>query len=491
MKTIRNLAAVLLLVILALAAVVVTRTVTFKAPAPSAAIAVPAPPAIDAALAAQHLAAAVRFRTVSHEDPAQNDPAAWVAQRDWLAATYPHFAAKAVREIVGPGALLWTWRGSDPALKPIILMAHQDVVPVSDDTRNLWRADPFAGEIRDGAVWGRGSVDDKGSLIAILEAADALAAGGFVPRRTIMVESGQDEEVGGTGARAVAALLKARGVSALYAIDEGSVVLKEMPVTHRPAVLIGVSEKGYATLVVTAHGAGGHSSAPPKDTAVTTLARAVTAIADRPFPLALSGPSGAMLRALAPHMGFVPRMAIANDWLFGPLLLQQIGATPVGRSMLHTTIAPTMLSGSPKANVLPDRAVAEINYRIAPGQTAADVMARARAAVGSLPVDLAWAGEPKEPSAVSSTTSEGWSAVSAAAGAEFPGAPIAPSLVTAGTDGHSMYAVTPDVYRFQPILFGLGDIEMIHGVNEHLKITDLKRMTDFYARLMLMGNRGG
>ncbi len=487
MKVLRNLAAALLLVVIAVAAVVVLRTVTFKAPAAAAGIAVPAPPAIDADLAAEHLAAAVRFRTVSHEDPAQNAPSAWAAQRDWLATTYPHFAAKAVREIVGPGALLWTWRGSDPALKPIILMAHQDVVPVSDDTRNLWRADPFAGEIKDGAVWGRGSVDDKGSLIAIMEAADALAAQGFAPKRTIIVESGQDEEVGGTGARAVAALLKARGVTALYAIDEGSVVLKDMPITHQPAALIGISEKGYATLVVTAHGIGGHSSAPPKDTAVTTLSRAVTAIADHPFPLALSGPSAAMLRALAPRMGFVPRMAIANEWLFEPLLLQQIGATPVGRSMLHTTIAPTMLSGSPKANVLPDRATAQINYRIAPGQTAADAMARARAAVGTLPVDLAWAAEPRDPSAVSSTTSKGWGEVTAAAGALFPGVAIAPSLVTAGTDGHSMYAVTPDVYRFQPILFGLNDIEMIHGVNEHLKIVDLKRMADFYARLMLMG----
>jgi carboxypeptidase PM20D1 len=122
------------------------------------------------------------------------------------------------------------------------------------------------------------------------------------------------------------------------------------------------------------------------------------------------------------------------------------------------------------------------------GQTAADVMARAKSTVGTLPVELAWAGEPREPSPVSSTASEGWHDVTAVTAAMFPGAPKAPSLVTAGTDGRSMYLVTPDVYRFQPILFDLKDIEMIHGVDEHLRISGLKRMADFYARLMLQSS---
>jgi len=144
-----------------------------------------------------------------------------------------------------------------------------------------------------------------------------------------------------------------------------------------------------------------------------------------------------------------------------------------------------MLSGSPKDNVLPGLATAEINYRIAPGQTAADVMARAKSAIGPLPVELGWAGAPRDPSPVSSTRSEGWKDVAGVAVSQFPGVPVAPSLVTAGTDGRSMYLVTGDVYRFQPILFSLKDIEMIHGVNEHLKIADLKRMADFYAQLMV------
>ncbi len=484
MKTLRTAALVLVVAIAALIAVVLGRTALLKAPSAVESADVKAP-SIDGSLAAQHLSAAVRFQTVSHENPSDDDPKPLAAQRDWLAASYPHLAAAAPRELVGDGGLIWTWKGSNTALAPIILMAHQDVVPVAEETRGLWSADPFGGEIKDGAVWGRGSIDDKGSLIALMEAADALAAQGFQPKRTIYIVSGHDEEVRGSGARAAAEALKARGVQALFALDEGSVVVADFPLSKGPAALIGISEKGYATLKITAHGAGGHSSAPPKDTAATLVARAVTAIADHPFPLRYGGPTADMLGVMAPHLGFPARMAVANAWLFAPLLAHEIGATPPGQAMLHTTIAPTMLSGSPKDNVLPGLATAEINYRIAPGQTAADVMARAKSAIGPLPVELNWAGAPRDPSPVSSTRSEGWKDVAGVAASQFPGVPVAPSLVTAGTDGRSMYLVTGDVYRFQPILFSLKDIEMIHGVNEHLKIADLKRMADFYAQLMV------
>jgi len=263
------------------------------------------------------------------------------------------------------------------------------------------------------------------------------------------------------------------------------VVVTDFPITHKPTALIGISEKGFANLEITARSAGGHSSAPPEMTAATAVAKAVAAIADHPFPLQYSGPTAKMLTALAPSLPFTARMAVANSWLFGPLLIKQIGATDVGKSMLHTTIAPTMLSGSPKSNVLPSVATAHINYRIAPGQTAADVMARAKAAVGSLPVELSWASEPRDPSPVSSTTSEGWRDVADVTAATFPGVPTPPTLVTAATDGRSMYAVTDDVYRLQPIPLNLGGVEMIHGVNEHLPIADLKRMAEYFARLMV------
>jgi carboxypeptidase PM20D1 len=176
-------------------------------------------------------------------------------------------------------------------------------------------------------------------------------------------------------------------------------------------------------------------------------------------------------------------MAVANRWLFEPLLVSQAGATPGGAALLHTTIAPTMLKGSPKENVLPQEATAWINYRIAPGDTSAKAMAQAKAAVGDLPVTLAWRTTPDEPSPVSSSSSEGWKAVAAVAG-DVTGAPVAPGLVTAGTDSRYLQPVARDVYRFQPIALKLDETGMIHGTNEHLSLKNLERMVQFYASLI-------
>ena len=470
--------------LLLLAAVLVGRTLGLKSET-AAKIDLPPPPAVDLPTAARHLGEAIRIRTVSHQEATDNDPKAWEDLHAWLAVTYPGFHAAAKREILPNGALLYSWTGSDPSLPPIILMAHQDVVPVAEETLNLWKAAPFGGEVKDGAVWGRGSIDDKGSLVSLMEAAEYLAARGFRPKRTIYIESGPDEEVGGKGAAAVAALLKSRGVHAQFALDEGMLVVKDNPATGSPVAIIGIAEKGFVTLRVTARSAGGHSSAPPKDTAAVTLSRAVIAINDHGFPVKYAGPMVGMLQALAPGAPFMTRLAIANDWLFAPLLAAKIAASDQGAAMLHTTTAPTMLQGSPKENALPAVAIARINYRIAPGDTAQMVLDRARSAVGALPVEVAYdrPDNVHNPSPVSSTTSNSYRVIAALA-ADAGHAPAAPGLVTAGTDSKRMTDIATDVYRFQPITLESRDIEMIHGANEHLSLTNLSAMVSFYVRLM-------
>ena len=271
---------------------------------------------------------------------------------------------------------------------------------------------------------------------------------------------------------------------ALFTLDEGSVVLRDTPIINGPAILIGVAEKGYATLKVTANAPGGHSSMPPAETGVTTLARAVLAITENPFPMEMRGPGAAMVESLAAHKGGTTKMAVANQWLFAPVLKRQLGASPSSAAAFHTTIAPTMLEGSPKENVLPQSATALINYRIAPWNTSADVMARAKAAVGDAPVEFSWVKPPNEPSRVSSTNSQGWKYVVAAARADAPDAVVAPFLVVGATDSRSMAPISEDVYRFMPMHFSLKETAMIHGTNEHMTIDSFKRMIDFYARLI-------
>ncbi len=471
--------------VLAASAVVAVRTTTFKAPAAvdTASIHLASARPFDVELAARHLGEAVRFRTVSHQDPAEDQPAEWDRLHAWLQATYPDAHRVMGRELVAGQALVYTWQGTDRSLAPIVLMAHQDVVPVTPGSEGAWTHPPFDGVIADGAVWGRGSIDDKGSLVTLFEALDGLAKAGFVPKRTVILVSGHDEEVRGGGARAAAALLKARGIKAQFVLDEGMVVVEDHPVTKKPVALIATAEKGYATLTVTAPAVGGHSSAPPAQTGVTTLAKAVLAIADHPFPMRFSGPGADMLKSLAPHSSTTIRMAAANTWLFSPLLVSQTAKTPAGAAMLHTTIAPTMLKGSPKENVLPQDATVWINYRIAPGDSSAKVMAKARDAVGDLPVKLAWVKTPDEPSKVSSITSEGWKTLAALAGDESR-APVAPALMTAASDSRYMGPIADDIYRFQPLVLSVKDTEMIHGTDEHMTIANVERMVRFYQRLV-------
>ncbi|WOF41798.1 M20 family peptidase [Sphingopyxis indica] len=473
--------------ILAVAAgVVAVRTATFEprdiADGKDVTLA-PAPP-FDLNAAVQHLSAAAQIPTISHQDPADNQIAEWDRLHSWLAATYPAAHKAMTRTILPNRTLIYHWPGSDASLAPIIVMAHQDVVPVTEGTEGDWKYPPFSGAIAENAVWGRGTVDDKGSLIGLFEAIEALAGAGFQPKRGIYLVSGHDEEAGGSGAVSAAQKLKADGVEAIFTIDEGSVVLTDTPVIDGPAIMIGIGEKGYGTLKVTANAPGGHSSMPPAQTGVTTLAKAVLAIADHPFPLEVRGPGASMLEALAAKKGGTTRMAVANRWLFAPLLRRQIAASASTAAAFHTTIAPTMLQGSPKENVLPQSANALINYRIAPWNSSADVMARAKEAVGDLDVDLSWVKPPREPSRISSTNSQGWKWIVAAARADAPDAVLTPTLVVAGTDSRSMEPVSKDVYRFMPMHVSLKEAAMIHGTNEHMAVDSFKRMIDFYARLI-------
>ncbi len=472
--------------LLAGVAVVAVKTATFKPAgvADASGIKVAQAPEIDVAAAATRLGAAVRFQTVSHQDVAENRPEEWTKLQDWLKASYPRFHAVASREIVGERGLLYRWEGSDAAAKPIILMAHQDVVPVTPGSEKDWKYAPFAGEIAEGAVWGRGSVDDKGSLVGLFEALEAMAAQGFKPKRTIYIVSGHDEEFGGKGAQAAAALLASRGVKALFAIDEGSAVITDAPLINEPAILIGIAEKGYTTLKVDAPAVGGHSSMPPTEIGTINLAKAVIAINQNQFPSELKGPAAGMIEVLSDRAGGMQKVAVANRWLFGGMIMGKMQQKPSSAAMLHTTIAPTMLAGSPKENVLPQMATAMINYRLAPGDTPDMVLARAQVAVGDLPVKLSLGTIRNAPSKIASTSSQGWKLIRAAAAVDLPNAPVSPFLVVAGTDGRYMAEVADDTYRFQPIQFKSSETGMIHGTNERMTLDNFGRMIRFYARLI-------
>lgn len=478
-------------VFLAFAGFVGYRTMSFTAPPPPAHVAVPDTSAydIDVAAAAARLSQAIRFRTVSLVAP-DEDRTPFTDLQAWMIATYPAFHTVARRETVNELTVVYTWEGSDPGQPPLLLLAHQDVVPVPDDTREAWIVDPFAGEIRDGAVWGRGSIDDKGSLVLLLEAAEYLARQGKRPVRTIIFAFGHDEEVGGDdGAARVAALLQQRGVRAWFVLDEGMAAVAEHPLTGGPASMIGISERGFGTLRVHAVGQPGHSSMPPPETAVSLLSEAVVRIHDMPIEQGLEGgPAIDMMRALAPELSLTTRMAVANEWLFAPMLRGRMEQDRTARALIGTTVAPTMINGGVRANVLPAEATAMINYRFHPRDTAAEILERARGEVADLEnVEVEWAEPPNDATATSSTTSTSYALLAALSRNVLPDAPVAPGLVLAGTDSKHYSQVAENVYRFQPMMFDADDLAGIHGTNEHLSFANLERTIRFYIGLMEAG----
>lgn len=488
---VRLIVAAVAVVLLAVAGFVGYRTMSFTAPPPPADVAIPdtGAYAIDASAAAVRLGEAIRFRTVSLVQET-DDRAQFEQFQAWMQQRYPAFHRVARREVIGELSLLYTWQGSDSGQPPLLLLAHQDVVPVPDDTRQAWRVDPFGGVIRDDAVWGRGAIDDKGSLVAILEAAEFLAAQGKQPTRTILFAFGHDEEIGGdNGAVRIAAALAQRRVRAWFVLDEGMAALERHPLTGGPASMIGISERGSATLRVRAVGQPGHSSMPPPETAVSRVSEAVVRIHDMPIRRSLEGgPALAMMRALAPELSLTNRMAVSNEWLFDPLLQQRMAGDPAAQALLGTTVAPTMINGGVRPNVLPAEATAMINFRIHPRDTAEDLLRRARQEVAELDgVTVDWAETPRDATAISSTTSSSYALLAALSRNMLPDAPVAPGLVLAGTDSRHYAAVAENVYRFQPLLLSSEDIEGLHGVNEHISLENYARMIRFYVGLMEAG----
>jgi carboxypeptidase PM20D1 len=441
--------------------------------------------AVDADAAAARLAEAVRFQTISHFEGKGDDRDTFLRFHDFLARAFPAAHAAASRERVADLTLLYTWKGRDPALAPVVLCAHQDVVPVPPDAEAAWTHPAFAGAIADGFVWGRGTMDDKGNLMAILEAVELLAAQGFRPARTVHLAFGHDEEVGGTGAVAVAGLLAERGVRPEFVLDEGMAVVSGVfPGVAQPLAMIGVAEKGYLSLRITVEQPGGHSSTPPRHTAAGILASAIHNLERAPLPARVDGVVRDLFAYLGPELPFAQRLVFGNLWLTEPLLRRRLAANPGTNAAMRTTTAVTMLSGSPKDNVLPSRAEAVVNFRLLPGDASERVIEHVRAAVGDSRVAIEPTGTPREASEVSPVDSPDFERLARVIRQVFPEALVAPALVLGGTDARHYGEVAEDVYRFGPYRYEPSDLPRTHGIDERVAVAGHADAVRFYVQLL-------
>lgn len=483
MRIIGRISGALLLVVLALAAVAGFNVIRLASRQLAVAPAAPVP--VDEAAAAKRLSTAVTIRTISFS-PALA-PAAEEFRRlhAHLADSFPKAHATLKREVVAGLSLLYTWEGSDPAAKPVLFMAHQDTVAVAPGTEADWTHPPFSGEIRDGYVWGRGSWDDKGNLMAMLEAIEMLVAAGYRPRHTVYLAFGHDEELSGrVGAAGIAALFKQRGLTFDFVLDEGMLITDGlMPGLDKPAALIGVAEKGFVTLELKAQAVPGHSSMPPQQTAIGTLARGLAALEANPMPASISAVPKEMFAAMAPEMSGTMRLLLANLWLTEPLLRRELEKKGSSNAMLRTTTALTVVQGGDKENVLPGRAQALVNFRLLPGDTRAGIIERTRRLVGSdITVEPLQGGS--EPTPIAPTTSRGYKTIERTIREVFPGVVVAPGLMVAGTDSKHMLPFSENVYRFMPVRAKPEDLSRFHGTNERLSIANYVEMIRFYHRLI-------
>lgn len=436
--------------------------------------------------AAERLAQAVRIPTISY-DGREPDLPAFTRLHKLLQDSFPLVHKTLKREVVNGGALLYTWHGTDTTLAPVLLLAHQDVVPAEATTAAKWTHPPFSGAIADGFIYGRGTLDDKVNILAQLEAIEHLLAGSYQPKRTVILAYGHDEEVNGQqGAKQIVKLLQQRGIKPYLVLDEGMPIADGLvPGVSKLVALIGVAEKGILSVELKVDMPGGHSSIPEKETATTVLAQAITRLQAKPFPTMFSAPVQGFMQYLGPEMSFTLRMALGNLWLFQGIVEGEYQKSASSAALLHTTLAVTVLQAGEKENVVPTQARAIVNLRLLPGQTIAAAVAHIQKAVADARVTVKPLDQfAEEASAPSPYDCEQFKALQTAIAQTFSNTLVAPTLMLGASDARHYAPICGYIYRFSPAILKPGDPERIHGIDERVAAVNYMQFIQFYQQFI-------
>tara|TARA_R110002110_G_scaffold405241_1_gene624267 strand:- start:103383 stop:104759 length:1377 start_codon:yes stop_codon:yes gene_type:complete len=440
--------------------------------------------------AADRLAQAVRIKTISYQDASQIDYAEFDRFHQFLRASYPQVFAQLSVEVVSDYSLLLQWQGSDPDLPPVLFTAHMDVVPIEPGTEADWQHPPFAGMIENGRIFGRGTLDDKQGLLGWLEAAEELLREGYVPRRSMVMAFGHDEEISGRhGAVSLAQRMRELGLHFDWMVDEGGMLLTGNPLLpDHTLAMVNIAEKGYLTLTLTVTGDGGHSSNPPRVSTIGRLSNALARIEGEPFAPRLEGPVVAMLEAMAPHVGQPERFVFSNLWLTGGMVANRMADDRLTQPFVRTTTALTMFNAGVKENVVPQRAQARVNFRLLPGDTPQQVVESIEALVDDPLVEISydqWGDMPP----VARIDSHGFKTIEAAIAAVYPDAVVTPSLLTATTDTRHYIDLVDDQYRFHGVVMDSSQAKSIHGTDEYIEVQSYLNSIEVARQIMELGTR--
>lgn len=413
------------------------------------------------------LQALVRLPTVSYAD-GRADPGPFHVFLDEHERLFPLLHRQLEKTVLNETALLLRWPGTSSE-RPVVLMAHIDVVPVEES--DSWQHPPFAAEIVDGVLWGRGTLDDKGCLVGISEAVERLLEQGFTPAQDIWLSFGNDEEISGQGAPLAVAHLRDRGVAPWFVLDEGGAVAHDaFPGVAAPIAVVGVTEKGTTTLQLKVEGRGGHSSTPARNDTTARLARAIVRLDRFEFPASIPAPTLEMFRRIAPHAPAPLRLLLGNAARLGPALARVLVlAGPETAAMTRTTTVVTTLSGSPAHNVIASTARAGVNVRVMVGDTVAVVTDRVREVIGDTRVQVS-VTEANEPSPISPTDDDAFRLLEALISEVYPDSVPSPYVMMGATDARFFTAICPRVYRYAPFRMTKAQRQSIHSYDENIGV---------------------
>lgn len=428
------------------------------------------------------LQALLRHPTVSHRDWGEVDASAFDAFLAELAGQFPLLHSHLELTRIDSHALLFHWAGRSQE-RPVVLMAHLDVVPVEDES--AWRHPPFAAEIHDGVIWGRGTLDDKGQLVAICAAVEELLEQDFVPAQDLWLSFGCNEEVSGHAATLAVEELTRRGVRPWFVMDEGGAIAAEaFPGVAAPVGVVGVTEKGVTSLELSVEGRGGHASTPARNGPTVRLAKALARLDRNQMSASVPAPTVELLRRMAPHATRALRPLLGNAARLGPVLTRAlIAAGPEPAAMTRTTFAITTLAGSPALNVIATTARAGVNIRIMVGDSVAGVLEHVRRTVDDDQVQIRVV-EQNEPSPISPTDDAAFRLIESTILDVFPEAVPAPYVMMAATDSRFFTTICDRVYRFAPFRMTKEQRASIHSYDEHLGVEDFLDGLRWYRRLI-------
>lgn len=393
-----------------------------------------------------------------------------------LEKLYPNIH-KNLRKINIDGALLFKWEGKNENAMPILLMSHMDVVEASGE----WRFPPFSGTISDGKIWGRGAVDTKGSLCAILESVEKLAGEGFIPECDVYIASSNNEEITGDGAIKTVEYLHNKGIRLELVMDEGGAVMGGMLGSDASSAMVGVLEKGRANVKFIAHSVGGHASIPFKNNPFARLAKFMNTIeTGHIFKKKLTKPVKKMYKAMVPYMAFKYRFFLGNLWLFAPILpfiLSKMGGQ--ANALISSTCVFTQAQGSHGANVIPETATVTANMRFMVHEPLEATFKKISKVAMKNDIWMEMISG-YDVCKAADTSTYAYKQVIKQIGNTFGDIPVVPYVMLAGTDSRHYTKICDCVLRFVPLTFSSAQQKSAHAIDENLNISSLSRAVEFY-----------